>query len=260
MTFRPRRSFTLMELLVVIGIIVILTALSVPAITKFLRGQSLTQSGRIVQSAFNEARRAAITQRAKNYLVFFRQPDDARPGEYLYGMIRYREKKGYEGEAHFLLPGVQFDIDESTTAGGAASGIVGQLMASHITVFDGIPPENSGSPFTSGFVPVTPTGRLTWVEFQRDGTIALKGDTVNPQLPIVNGENLFDRNVDIQVGETTFDTLRNQVDINLRESGGGPNVDKRCFIDIDENTGRVRFRVLQIHPDGDATGGTTTGS
>ena len=67
-----------------------------------------------MQSAFNEARRAAITQRSKNYLVFFRQPDDSRPDEYVYGMRRYRERVGYEGEAHFLLPGVMFDIRQAS--------------------------------------------------------------------------------------------------------------------------------------------------
>ncbi|MDC3378923.1 prepilin-type N-terminal cleavage/methylation domain-containing protein, partial [Planctomycetota bacterium] len=81
-------GFTLMELMVVVGIILIMTAMSIPAITKFLDGQSLHQSGRITQSAFNEARRASITQRSKNYLILFREPDPGRPGMYIYGMRR----------------------------------------------------------------------------------------------------------------------------------------------------------------------------
>ncbi len=34
-----RRGFTLMEMLVVVGIIIIMTALALPAISKFLDGQ-----------------------------------------------------------------------------------------------------------------------------------------------------------------------------------------------------------------------------
>ncbi len=106
---RTTRGFTLMELLVVMGIIVIMTAMSLPAISKFLDGQSLQQSGRILQSAFNDARRAAITQRTKQYLVFFRETE-AGTGEQRFGMRRYRDKFGYEGDAHYLLPGTQFDL------------------------------------------------------------------------------------------------------------------------------------------------------
>jgi hypothetical protein len=232
---------------VVMGIIVIMTGLAIPAISKFLDGQTLTQSGRIVQSAFNEARRAAITQRSKNYLIFFRRPDDSRPGEFQYGMRRYREKVGYEGDAHMLLPGTMFDMDTGT---GASSNplVVAPLKALPVPLFEGLPSDIQNGVFSPGRVPVLAAGMIKWVEFLRDGTINLVGAGMLDLPPkIINSSSLFDLNVQFNgLDPTVFDTLRDEVDLSLREAAGAAEVDKRCFIDIDKNTGRVRVRVLEV--------------
>ncbi|MGE0713161.1 MAG: Tfp pilus assembly protein FimT/FimU [Planctomycetota bacterium] len=241
---RPiRRAFTLMELLVVIGIVVVMTALSIPAISKFMDGQTLQQSGRIMQSAFNESRRAAITQRARNYLVFFREDDPARPGVYRWGARRYREKVGYDGEAQFLLNGAQYDLDPGTTSGMSVGGkpIVGKMRGLQIPIFDGMPPEDDTTVFpnrrpTDGGTPV-------WLEFRRDGTIQIRNGTdIVPQV-----DGLFDPNVPIERSTAQFDQLINAAtdyDFNIREWGDHA-VDKRCLVNVDPNTGRIHFRVLQ---------------
>jgi prepilin-type N-terminal cleavage/methylation domain-containing protein len=240
---RTRRGFTLMELMVVIGIIVVMTALSIPAISKFMDGQTLTQGGRIVQSAFNEARRAAITQRAKNYLVLFRQEDPSRPGEYLYGMRRYRERVGYEGEATFLLPGTMFDMIGGTITGGPGVPIAGQCQALGCYVFEGLPSEDEANLFSPGRKPISDPAKLGWLQFEKDGTI-------RPTGPLATTErtapaDVFDLNEVVELDQTRFDALPALIDLNIRESGDH-DVDKRCFIDIDCNTGRVNMRVLQV--------------
>lgn len=242
-TGRRLRGFTLLELLVVIGIIVIMTALSIPAISKFLDGQQLTQSGRIVQSAFNEARRAAITQRSRNYLVFFREPDDSKPGEFLYGMRRYRDRVGYEGESHYLLPGAMFDLSTNTVT---VAGVAAELSGLPIPLFDGLPDDTQAPIFTPGR---SVQDTVSWVRFLRDGTIELDGpSTMVDKVPYtIGGDSIFDLNVQFNdIAVTDFDTIAPLVDLSLREAIGAANTDKRCFIDIDHNTGRVRFRVLQV--------------
>lgn len=64
------RGFTLLELLVVMAIIAILTAMSVPAISGYLKGAKLKGGTRQVASALRQARTLAITKR-KNYMVVF---------------------------------------------------------------------------------------------------------------------------------------------------------------------------------------------
>ncbi len=241
----PRRGFTLMELMVVIGIIVVMTALSIPAINKFLDGQTLTQGGRIVQSAFNEARRAAITQRSPNYLVFFRQEDPARPGEYLYGMRRYRERVGYEVDAQYLLPGTMFDMESGTDA-GLPTGVncAGRAKGVRVVIFEGLPDQDDSKLFQTGRRPDAAV--VGWIKFERDGTITLEGEGTDLQSHVAPAA-VFDLNEVVELDQEQFDALPASVDLNLRESGTH-DVDKRCFIDIDTNTGRVNFRVLQVIP------------
>lgn len=250
-----RRGFTLMEMLVVVGIIIIMTALALPAISKFLDGQSMAQSGRITQSAFNEARRAAITQRALNYLIFFRTEDPSRPGQFLFGMHRYRERVGYEGEPQYLLPGVQFEMEQGGTGGttiSIATPTIGRLMGLKAVVFDGLPDADNAELFGVDRKPIENlggSGGPGWLVFRRDGTIKY----TQPILPIIPATpNLLDLNASVALNQANFDKIagitngnKPDVELNIRETVD-VNVDKRCFVDIDFNTGRINFRVLEV--------------
>lgn len=63
-------AFTLIEMLVVISIIVVVTSLSVSALSVFLRGQNVKAGGRIVQTTFLQARQLAATKRVMTWLDF----------------------------------------------------------------------------------------------------------------------------------------------------------------------------------------------
>lgn len=245
---RTRGGFTLMELLVVMGIIILMTAMALPAISKFLDGQSLQQSGRILQSAFNDARRAAITQRTKQYLVFFREAD-VGTGEQRYGLRRYRDRFGYEGDSHFLLPGTQLDLfDEATgmpalPAVTAPTACVGRARGLFVPVFEPAPSETDSQLFSATRSPIT-NGTILWIEFKKDGTVELVGGNYE-RAPAGAAATLFDLNTPFEVGQSAFDDLKKLTDLNLRENSESQNVDKRCFVDLDPNTGRVSIRVVQ---------------
>lgn len=238
----PRRSFTMLELMVVVGIIILLTALALPAVSKFLHGQRLHQSGRIMQSAFNEARRAAITQRTKQFLVFFKNTDDL--GQIRYSAQRYRDRHGWEGEPFHLLPATEFEIEPATVNGSAVQSSQ-RIRGLKIAVWDARPEQDDTILFGTSRRPQQ-TGAIGWVEFRKDGTINLPNPPLTNQNPPTAGyaANMFDLNVNIEVTEAQLDLLVDQVDLSLRESGGN-QVNKRCFLDVDPNTGRVRFRVLE---------------
>lgn len=239
---RARRGFTLMELLVVMGIIILMTAMSLPAISKFLDGQQLQQSGRIMQSAFNEARRAAVTQRTENYLLFFREMDPATQ-ETKWGVQRYRKGFGYEGPPHLLLPNVQFGLQagSGTTTGGPE--IAGRLEGSGLPVFSRVPPENDGALFDTSRREVKFTGVL---KFLKDGTITIVTPVGAAPMgwSLTPPPDLFDLNIPTNFAVGQFDALSTGVDFNLRETGDR-EVDRRCFCDIDPNTGRLVIRVVQ---------------
>lgn len=236
-----------MELLVVMGIIVLMTAMALPAISKFLDGQSLQQSGRILQSAFNDARRAAITQRTKQYLVFFREVDPGT-GQQRYGLRRYRDRFGYEGDLHFLLPGTQVDLFEGTgmpplPAVTAPTKCIGRARGLFVPVFEPAPSETDTQLFSATRSPIT-NGTILWIEFKKDGTVELVGGNYE-RAPSGAAATLFDLNANFEVGQSAFDDLKNLTDLNLREISESQDVDKRCFVDLDPNTGRVSIRVVQ---------------
>jgi len=66
-----RRAFTLVELLVVIGIMAVLASMVTLAMVPLMRGQSLSSAVRVVQAMVYRARTTAIMQRTEVAVIFY---------------------------------------------------------------------------------------------------------------------------------------------------------------------------------------------
>ena len=76
-----RLAFTLVEMLVVMGVIVALLALVVPATNTMLRGNDLTQSGQEVSNTLGVARQLALTQNHPFEVRLYQFADTSKSGE-----------------------------------------------------------------------------------------------------------------------------------------------------------------------------------
>lgn len=108
-----RSAFTLVELLVVVGIIATLLVLVVPAFTGLGRGQSMRSAVTQLRTTISLARQWAVTKNETTYVVF---PDDdltySPPGGVAMALRSYAvwaERSGYISEWRYLPPGVVFN-------------------------------------------------------------------------------------------------------------------------------------------------------
>lgn len=255
---RRRSGFTLIELLVVVGIIIVATAMAMPAINQFLKGQKLVQAGRLVQSAFNEARRSAITQRADHYIFFGRIGGQAGQPD-MFALAHYRAGKGWDSVQLTRLPSTIQPIFGA--AAGEEDDFTKPMRGCNLFVQDwtnGLPPADSATAVldvnnpgkTCDFMDpaslrVVKTCRV--YQFRKDGTIAALNGAVD--VPALTNPDIFDVN-------TTLDVINpNQPADMILKQIGEPS--KRCFVDVDVNTGRVRFRVAETQAQ-DGTGNDST--
>jgi uncharacterized protein (TIGR02596 family) len=78
----PRRSaFSLVELVIVIAVIVIIAAFTMPAMNTILRGSHLTQASGILVGQLNIARQQALSRNRPVEVRFYRYADPEVPGE-----------------------------------------------------------------------------------------------------------------------------------------------------------------------------------
>ena len=105
---RGRRAFTLTELLVVVGIIAMMAALTTAAVLPMLEGRSLRNGARAVQALLYQARTYAAVNRAKANLVFYTADQS---------MLLSNDADGLAIDKRAFLPrGVKFADDPPVTA------------------------------------------------------------------------------------------------------------------------------------------------
>ena len=71
MKYKQRKGFTLVELIVVISIIVVIAGMTIPTVSGFMRQQRLKSAVSLIQMACMRAKHRAISQRERQYMVFF---------------------------------------------------------------------------------------------------------------------------------------------------------------------------------------------
>ena len=88
------RGFTLVEMIVTIGIIIMAAGFIAPAVTKIFQDRRIENAASVVITAINEARNATVTKKQKHSVVFLKQ-----------GVRLYRHPKetiddsgGFEGD------------------------------------------------------------------------------------------------------------------------------------------------------------------
>ncbi len=216
-----RRGFTLVEMLVVIGIIIALMAVAVPALLAFRKGQRLDQAGRSVQSLLNSARREALTSKKRIVVVLYQTEDPNDPGDLKvrHAMRIYKQDAGYTGEELILPRGILFAGEDKQA----------------VRVLNPLPPE------TSSLL----AGDPKVIAFRRDGTFEARDD--EPAIDPGTGKDIFDPDEDvIEVDDSTRgDIVLLEVSESQREilTDGRS---RRCFVDLVAGTGRARSRVFEV--------------
>lgn len=98
----PRGGFTLIEMVVTIGIIILAAGFLAPAVATMFQSRRLENAGTLISTVMNEARQSAVTKRQAHSVVFLK-----------HGLRLYREPKGEDrGEFKKLEP---YDPESSTT-------------------------------------------------------------------------------------------------------------------------------------------------
>lgn len=113
-----KSGFTLLELMVVIGVMSVMLVIAVPAFLSMGEGSSLRASGAELRATLALARQWAIAHREDTFVVFpddlvTSYPDAESRKKGLRAYAVYTRSEGYVSEWHYLANGVMFDPVEN---------------------------------------------------------------------------------------------------------------------------------------------------
>ena len=127
-----RRAFTLVEMLVVLGIITFLAAVTVAAIWPFMSGQALSGGARTLQAMIYQARAYAIANRTQatlyldpneKQMVLFATPED------LDSALGAGDSRQYRADRPEFLPkGAKFGTDGGQVVMNASDNGIGNII------------------------------------------------------------------------------------------------------------------------------------
>ncbi len=240
---RGRSGFTLVELLVVIGLMIALRALAIPTLGAFLKGQRLDQTGRIVQTAFNTAKRVAVTKRARLCIVLYQTEDKTDPMDTIRHAIQvYAEPFGIPGQEGYWEGGYDPPPFKSKDL-VLPRGVRFLQDKMEVKVFATLPdPRSDVFRRRQGAA----SGGDEVVALRSDGSFEERANE-HPAVEPGLGINIYDPDEKVfEVPDgTRADIVHGDVDAAGQEisSKGSPS---RCLIDLVPSTGRAVAKVFDI--------------
>ncbi|RME03005.1 MAG: hypothetical protein D6805_08090 [Planctomycetota bacterium] len=220
-------AFTLVELLVVISIIILIVAISIPALSGLMRGKRLEGAGKIVQEVLRSARQLAVTKNVEHRVIFFSQKNTA--GRLVYGIKIYRnatiddkpkgkpgvDKGGYLSKEWWLPEGLTIKL-YFVDPNGWEPGPLPDAKTIQLNT------DGNGN------------GRSGKLEFQKRGNFIFGGNyrDIPPTFDI---ERVLQDGASIPQANAQADIIITQ-----------PQSPKRCFIDLIPELGKTYMRILRI--------------
>lgn len=128
-----RRGWTMVEILIVIGLMGLLLSIALPAYQGIGRGSRMTAALNNLASTIQLARQWAITKRENVYLIIPARDNMASmQGKYWRSYTLYSENNGQIMEWRYLPDGIFFDRDASWSSGWSVINGAPQILQNEI--------------------------------------------------------------------------------------------------------------------------------
>ena len=154
---RGRFGFTLLELLVVIGIMTLLLVALVPAVTSLSKSNNINTAGRMVANSLTVARSEAINQRTLiRFEVATNWPNDSAAAYRKFTLVQHDVTTGTDKQLtkwETLPDGLTFNPQDPTPGTGSYFFSVGQSQNPKLT--------SGGQAITTTYIEFSPTGALS---------------------------------------------------------------------------------------------------
>jgi prepilin-type N-terminal cleavage/methylation domain-containing protein len=196
---RPR-AFTLLEMLVVIGIIVVILAFSVPAITGLSKSGNLNTGGRIISNLLTAARSEAINRRALiRFEVATSWPNDFSSAYRKITLVQHDVSTGSDTQLtrwETLPTGTIFQPQDPSPGSGSYFFALNQTQTPALKI--------GGQDVTTLYIEFLPTGALNVTPANSPVRLRLVPGFLPsvgaPSVTMTSAANWFDMSVDGLVG------------------------------------------------------------